>query len=99
MGTKRFIENNVLCNRRQLGYMDSVNIPRCCAGLGFGIVDVTLLPLRRPKRLCWLCAHYAALCQPRILTLRVMGSPDLWSLILPRITQITWVKNVHLCDP
>lgn len=52
MGTERFIENNVNRNCGQLGYMDSVNIPRCCAGLGFGIVDVTLLPLRRPKRLC-----------------------------------------------
>ena len=50
MATEQFIENNIIRNRAQLGYADSVYIRRCRAGRGFGIVDVMLLPLRGPHR-------------------------------------------------
>jgi len=50
MATEQFIENNVVRNRAQLGYTDSVYIRRCRAGRGFGVVDVMLLPLRGPHR-------------------------------------------------
>jgi hypothetical protein len=51
VATERFIENNVIRNRGQLGYADSVYIRRCRAGRGFGIVDIMLIPLRGPHRL------------------------------------------------
>ena len=44
------IEINVVRNRGQLGYRDSVYIRRCRAGRGHGIVDVMLLPLRGPHK-------------------------------------------------
>lgn len=50
MSTERFIENNVVRNRSQLGYGDSLYIRRCRAGRGYGIVDVMILPLRGPHR-------------------------------------------------
>lgn len=50
MSREQFIENNVIRNRAQLGYGDSLFIRRCRAGLGFGVVDVLLLPLGGPQR-------------------------------------------------
>ena len=50
MTSERYIENNIIRNRGQLGYADSVYIRRCRAGRGFGIVDVMLLPLKGPHR-------------------------------------------------
>jgi hypothetical protein len=54
MRGERFIENNVIRNRHQLGYADSVFIRRLRVGPGFGIVDVALFPLRGPHRLVFI---------------------------------------------
>ena len=51
MTPERFIENNVVRNRAQLGYCDSVVICRSRVGRGFGVVDVVLLPLHGFHRL------------------------------------------------
>lgn len=51
MSSERFIENNVIRNRAQFGYSDSVYIRRCRVGQSFGIVDVAIMPLRGPHRL------------------------------------------------
>jgi hypothetical protein len=50
-GTERYIENNVMRNRSQMGYGDSLYVRRCRVGRDFGIVDLMLLPLRGPHRL------------------------------------------------
>lgn len=51
MRSERFIENNIIRNRHQLGYPDSVFIRRSRIGRGFGIVDVALFPLRGRHRI------------------------------------------------
>ena len=44
MASERYIENNLIRNRGQLGYSDSLYIRRCRIGLGFGAADLVLLP-------------------------------------------------------
>ena len=50
MTTERYIENAVLSNTHELGYPGALCIRRCRAGMGFGFVDLLLLPIRGSHR-------------------------------------------------
>lgn len=44
MPSERYIENNIIRNRHQIGYEDSTFIRRCRVGRGYGIADLLIFP-------------------------------------------------------
>lgn len=50
MPTERYIENNIIRNRGQIGYGDSSFIRRCRVGRGYGIADLLIFPDKGPHK-------------------------------------------------